>query len=370
MKHFSKVLSNLVVIFFLFSCSTSKHIDPSIHEALTDSENITEIRHKNLVALMVPLSGHAKHIGKSMLAAAELAIYDNEYADLTLEIIDTSSPEFDAKQVVQDLKSKNVNLILGPLFSAETIQVATFAKDADIAVLSFSNNVELSSKGVVVFGLTPYIQLKKIIDFGRKSDIEEFYLLLPDNQYGKMVEKSASYQGTVFKSYFYSDTNALSISFSNAIASIKQAPTTRKGLIFTESGANLETFSKLLGSEEKPENLTIFGFESWDEANVVKINNLNGSYFIKARTKEYKLFEEKYYAIYNSRPAYVASLAYDAVALSAQLIYHKIPPYFRNIIASGQRQGTSFTYHFNQNGITLYNLPIAKIENGSVLQLD
>src|SRR6266849_1343155 len=71
------------------------------------------------VALLVPLTGANAELGKAMLEAAQLALFNTESERLTLVPRDTAGTADGAANAAKSAISEGAQLILGPLLAAE-----------------------------------------------------------------------------------------------------------------------------------------------------------------------------------------------------------------------------------------------------------
>src|SRR4051812_36133710 len=91
------------------------------------------------VAVLLPLSGQEGTLGKQMLDAAQLAVFDFGDEGFTLLSYDTNAVG-GAVAAAQQALSDGAQLLIGPLFAAEVQQVAPVARERGIAVISFSSD--------------------------------------------------------------------------------------------------------------------------------------------------------------------------------------------------------------------------------------
>lgn len=134
------------------------------------------------VALLLPLSGREAALGKSMLDAAQLAVFDFGDDQFTLLPVDTEAAG--ALSAAQAAMDSGAQLILGPLFSRQVAEVARLAAPRSINVLTFSNDSSIAGGNVFVLGLPPGQAIRRAIDFAHVKGATAFAGLLPDDVYG------------------------------------------------------------------------------------------------------------------------------------------------------------------------------------------
>ena len=113
------------------------------------------------VAILLPLSGPRADIGQPMLQAAQLAM--DAQGGPPLDVKDTAGTPDGAAAAARAAVADGVGLILGPLTSAETAAVAPIARQANVAVLAFTNDPSQAQPGVWTLGITPGQQVRRLV---------------------------------------------------------------------------------------------------------------------------------------------------------------------------------------------------------------
>jgi ABC-type branched-subunit amino acid transport system substrate-binding protein len=134
------------------------------------------------VAILLPLSGPRADIGQTMLHAAQLAL-DGPGAP-PLDAKDTGGTPDGAAAAAQAAIAEGAGLILGPLTSQETAAVAPVARQANVAVLAFTNDPTQAQPGVWTLGITPAQQVRRLVAAAQAQGRSQFAALLPDTEFG------------------------------------------------------------------------------------------------------------------------------------------------------------------------------------------
>jgi branched-chain amino acid transport system substrate-binding protein len=137
------------------------------------------------VAILLPLSGRMAEIGKPMLSGAQLAL-SIPGAPL-LDVKDTGGTADGAAQAAQQAIEGGDKIILGPLTSAETAQVAPIARRASVPVLAFTNDQGQAQPGVWTLGITPGQQIRRLVGAVNAAGKGPIAALLPDDDFGKAM---------------------------------------------------------------------------------------------------------------------------------------------------------------------------------------
>ena len=119
-------------------------------------------------------------IGQAMLQAAQLAIKVGP----PLDVKDTAGTPEGAAAAARAAVADGVGLILGPLTSAETAAVAPIARQANVAVLAFTNDPSQVQPGVWTLGITPAQQVRRLVAATTAQGKSQFAALLPDTDFG------------------------------------------------------------------------------------------------------------------------------------------------------------------------------------------
>src|SRR5579863_5945439 len=107
------------------------------------------------VALLVPLTGANADLGKAMLEAAQLALFNTESERMTLVPRDTGGTVDGAANAARSVIAEGAQLLIGPLLAAEVEAVKPLARDAKINVIAFSTATQLAGGNVFLMGFQP-----------------------------------------------------------------------------------------------------------------------------------------------------------------------------------------------------------------------
>lgn len=356
---FSNLLTSLILVCILTNCASDK--------SLSDKKELRD--KKQSIALLLPLSGKSKEIGKAALNSAEFGIFKNQNNNISLEVVDTNSPSFNSKDIILECEKQKIKLILGPLFFEESKKLTQEAKNSGITILSFSNNEKIATDNTIMFGLSPENQAESIVSHANdQNNVQEFYLLLPNSLYGELLDKTLQHvihennSKAIIHSDFYSSEESMKSIIENFIEKINIDPFKNKALIFPEGGDNLKIFADIINEFEYDSSiLHIYGFDKWDEVNLAELEQLDKAYYINKKSNNYKKFEQEFYQNFGYKPPFIAVHVYDAVSLASSLIQQKQALTFTSIVNQENFSGISFNYNFDKNGIVKYQLPLIRI---------
>ena len=146
------------------------------------------------VAFLAPLSGPNAPLGQAMLNAAQMALFELGGAqegsggrEIALAPRDTGGTPAGAQQAVQDAMEAGAQLILGPLFSSEVEAIAPLARSRGVPVVAFTNDYAVAGDGVYIIGITPELQVERMVKYAASRGATRFAALVPESVYGKRL---------------------------------------------------------------------------------------------------------------------------------------------------------------------------------------
>jgi len=310
------------------------------------------------VALMLPLSGRNGPIGKAMLDAAQLALFD--FADPRFELLplDTKGTSRGAAIAAQNAIGDGASLILGPLLASSVGAVAPAARAANVPVIAFSNDSTVAGQEVYTMGFLPAAQVARVTRYANQQGITRFAALAPDTAYGRRVvkalEKTVAALGASVVQVQYYDPFAQD--FTDPVRVLANYDERRKALIdqrkqleaeggevalkalkrlknlqtigdlpfeallVADGGKRLQSVAALLPFYDiDPGKIRMLGTGQWDEPGIGKEPALVGGWYAAPQPAARHEFETQYRDIYGQTPPRLVTLAYDATALAAVL---------------------------------------------------
>lgn len=137
-------------------------------------------------ALLLPLTGPQAAVGRAMLDAASLAVFQHN-APLVLLPKDTGGTPAGAAAAAQAALAEGASIILGPLFAGETAAVGPVARGAGVNVLAFTTDAGAARDNVFVLGQLPGPAVRRVVAAARAAGAERFAAIVPDTPYGRIV---------------------------------------------------------------------------------------------------------------------------------------------------------------------------------------
>ena len=310
------------------------------------------------VGLLVPLTGPSAPIGEALLNAAQMALFDVGDERFVLQVYDTQGVPEEAQATASLAISQGVQLLLGPVFSAEVIAAAPDAADAGVNIIAFSTDPAVASARVFVMGFLVKEQVRQIIEYAGTQGHLNYAILAPNSAYGKaVVDAMARYVpnagGRITDVAFYdpsgSDLNAVvrhladfdqrqadleeqKAELESKEDEVSQLALERLGLLDTigevefdaillpEQGVRLTQAATLLPFfDVDPGRVQLLGTIAWNTLGLGREPVMVGGLYPAPQPESTRRFSARYRDLHGQAPPSIATHSYDAVALAAVL---------------------------------------------------
>jgi ABC-type branched-subunit amino acid transport system substrate-binding protein len=341
------------------------------------------------VALLVPLSGPNAALGKAMLDAAQLALFDAGGEQLTLVPRDTKGTPAGAADAARSAVAAKVDLILGPLLAAEVEAAKPIARDAGINLIAFSTATDLAGGGAYLIGFLPRQEVLREVAYARQRGVGRFAALVPNTPYGHLMvdalrDAAAASGGTVTKVAFFdpqagdlATTVAVLLPAGPAAAPQAEGPTDAPlaapppaipgfdALLLPEGGDQLRDIARRLAAAGLDSKATrLLGSGLWDVPGVGREPALDGGWFAASPPDARRDFQRRFRETYGAEPPRLASLGYDAAALAAATASGKYGrPFSREAIENPDGfHGVDGLFRFTPDGLVQRTLAVLQVE--------
>jgi ABC-type branched-subunit amino acid transport system substrate-binding protein len=348
------------------------------------------------VAILLPLSGRDAAIGRALLDAAELAVFDFGDENFVLDPYDTESKG--AAAAAQQALNDGAQLILGPLFARSVGEVAAAARARNVNVVSFSNDRQVAGAGVFVMGLPPSEAVARAVTHARAQGMTRFAALLPQDALGNRVGGAlqaiaGKLDAEVVKVEYY-DPSAPDVS--NAVKRVadferrrsafgREQPSlaSRQGrgpgqaagetgyeaLVMADGGARLRAIAPLLPFYDiDPAHVRLIGTPAWEDPSLATEPALVGAWFAAPDPAGRAAFERKYREAYGRSAPRIATLAYDATGLAAVLARVSATPDFSaaSLTAPSGFAGIDGIFRFGPDGVVERGLAVLQLDRRAI----
>ena len=309
------------------------------------------------VALLLPLSGHQKDVGRALLEAAQMALFDIDHPAVALMPFDTRGTADGAALAAEAAVRGGAHLILGPLLRQSVVAAAPIARGSDIDLVAFSTDRSLAGNGVFLLAFLPYQQIERVVSFAVEQGHERFAALIPDNAYGRIVleafyEVTEAYGaevtaveiypmdlsklfGPVRRLADYDRRRAALLARRRALEALGDDADARlelreldkfdtlgepdfEAILIPEGGQMLQALIPVLPYFDiDPMTVQFLGTGLWDDPVLLREPVLAGSWFAGPPPGSASAFAARFADHYGRQPPRIASLAYDAMLIAA-----------------------------------------------------
>lgn len=265
---------------------------------------------------------------EGMLAAIELALFDHAGEEFLLILEDTRGSVDRAYEVSESFRSKEVDMVFGPLFGANVPVMREGLSGTGAPIIAFSNDSAVAGGGAWLASIAPEEEVRSITRYAASRGYTSFAYFGPNSELGQKVQRTleaeARAQGGQFiASAFYLSTSLNPDTEARAFAQTVMGAVERGeqvAVLVPERGNRLRRIAPLLAYEGVDTRIVkMIGLSSWDDPNVWREPSLNGAWFPSAPSLEVQDFETRYQRQYGQAPSSLGAVAYDAAALSMAL---------------------------------------------------
>jgi ABC-type branched-subunit amino acid transport system substrate-binding protein len=307
------------------------------------------------VALILPLSGQGQGAvaGQSLRNAAELALTEFQNPDVTILVKDDRGTPEGAREAATQALAEGAELIVGPLFAGSVQAAGQVARQGGRPVIAFSTDASVATRGVYLLSFLAQAEVDRIVDYAASQGKRSVAALIPDTTYGSVVE-----------------------------AQFREA-TARRGLRVValerypagQPQAAVERIAPLIGGAApqalqtarfNPQQVKPLGTGVWNEPRAFALPALQGGWFASPDNRGFNAFAARYRARFNTDPTRLATLAYDAVSLSAALARTQGSQRFSEAVLTNPSgfAGADGVFRFRLDGLNDRSLAVQEIRGG------
>ncbi len=341
------------------------------------------------VAILLPLSGKNAKLGQSMLNAAQMALFDIGYNNFELLPKDTKGTPQGARSAARSAIKDGAQLVLGPVFSPSVKAARQVTQSANINMIAFSTDWTLANNKTFLIGFLPFDQIERVIRYASFNGYKRIGVISPINSYGngvvsayQEIAQNANIKSSRIERFSPQDTNLSYIMRKFSDYDSRKANNNKFGapydaVLMPVGGPMARELGSFLNHYDlPPRTVKRLGTGLMDNKALAQDRTLNGAWFAAPDPQYRKKFERRYLATYKSIPPRIASLAYDATALSATLarigLKNKNRPAFNHSAITNPNgfSGVDGIFRFRHDGIVERGLAIMEYRNGHIVVID
>ncbi len=338
-----------------------------------ENDNFRDKTKTNIrVGVLAPFSGEYKKLGESIKNTALMALYEISSDKVIIQFYDTKGSEEGAKQAINEAINQNIDIVIGPVFSYETLAIKNIAKNAGIDVLAFTSDPNVLGDGVYTLALLLPPQIERIVSYACELGKKDFAVLTQNNEYGKMIVNAAinaafecKNNAQILNVGYYSSKQGDMVSVIKELAGDRSLfvdnlrkqqkgegeysigykrpenqeeeidiltvykdttdiPLTFDAILIADEGSNLRSLAAVLNYYDITNEEALFlGTQQWSDPNLAKEKALVGGLYPEIPIAGFSEFANRYKKIYGTYPPRIASQAYDGIALVSVLANNK-----------------------------------------------
>ena len=387
LKPLKLVLIRLVginVVILLLGCNIQTPSNLTITEKIKGKSKDPPIK----VALLVPLESPSKstsELAEHIINAAKLAVTDFPESNLQLSVYPTSGIEELAVKAAETALKMESQIIVGPLFSEETVAVREHLESQDIKIISLSNDPKIAGGGVFVLGTTFDTISDRLVKFAVRKRLNRIAIVGPAGNIGfngiSSVEKAIEDNGAIVSTISRYPLEVQGITtvapsiFKNLVATDTQA------IIFTDTPTRGLPFISeqiyRLFEKNKKSPPQFLGITRWDGAKqMLDEQSLDGGWFVIPKQIEKNHFYKRYIEKFGIKPTELSILSYDAIAIISNLVLKSrkvktVDPFTHESFTDAEGFVTkNGIIRFDSNGTSVRPLDIVQVVSGSYKIID
>ena len=345
------------------------------------------------VGLLVPLSGTHGNLGRELLDAASLALFDIGRDDIELVVADTG--DGDAQRAARQVLAARVDVVIGPLFARSVQDAAPVLRASGRNTFVLSSDLGVAEPGIFVMGHASENQVERLVAHAVTAGHLRFAVLAPHSAYGeRMAEalrKAAREAGGLVTAEVFHDPDGAGIDESVlklADTPVRQSDVDAALAALRDSGnlaaelaierlsgpGRLRAFDALLVPESGPlmqriaawmgyhdidsSDIQLLGLESWNDPALFREPVMNGAWFAIPPDSGRNILLKRFREIFGYETKSPVTLAYDAMALVSALAAGNVE---RSITDWRGFGGLDGPFRFNSDGRSERQLAIMRI---------
>ena len=365
------------------------------------SNSIFAEENKVKIGLLVPLSGDNAELGKQIIKATRMALFDINSEKIEIFPKDTGSDPNKTLRSAIELNNLGINLVIGPVF----FDNLTYLNEVkDVTFLSLTNKTLGLPSNVISTGINSTSQLNTIKDFVGLSEIKKSIFLIPNLSYNLEIKQGIKNSNIkTLKKYFY-DIEPTKLT--KQIEKITNYDTRKQNLIdeitrlensedlnkeqkiknlekkYTIGNVNFDSviiadfdeslksvITSLLYADISPKDKYIITLNQWFDESLLKETNSQPIYYPSVNKKNLEEFEKKFFKHFGHNPNHISLLTYDLVGLIYYLsLKNEVTKINKAFNAKNSFKGKIGVFEIKDNKIN-HRLNFYKIEDGLVKEI-
>ena len=359
----------------------------------------TEDKNQELlkIGVLAPFSGELRELGEEILYSINIALHDLGDPKIKIFPEDSGSKNEKLTNACEKFQNNGIRIVIGPVEAKFTNKL--FACQ-DLVFISLSNMSSNINKNVLMLGINLESQLLSIKNFIKKEKRKKTVILFPKNNYTKHIEKNISlvnFENSKIYKYDQDpekltkqiekvtnykqrkinlDSRVKKLEKSDDLKDLKELNKLKQkytlgkvnfdSIIILDFGDSLKSvLTSLAYTDVSDEEILIITSNQWFDQSLFEETSIKNFYFPSINYKNFKIFNDSFYNIYNYKPTEISILSYDAVGL----IYYAWKrsgeiKSINNFNFKKDIKGKAGKFNISENKV-IQKLNIYKIDNGN-----
>lgn len=283
------------------------------------------------IGMLLPLSGFGSlaQTARGLKQGGELALFEFDTPLVQLIVKDDKGTAQGAAEAAAEALQEGAEILVGPLTGEATAAVAPVAKQANVPVLSLSNDRRVAGPGVYMMSVAPEQEVERIVGYAAREGKRRFAALVPEDGYGQVIE--AAFHRAVQR-------------HGGSVAGVTRYPLAANAMLApvraladglrqsADSTLPVDTLLVAGGEEMLPQidpiltytgirsgAVQLIGTGAWDFPNAGRAQAFVGGWYPGADPHGWRDYVQRFSRTFGRPPPRLSSLAYDAVSLAITL---------------------------------------------------
>ena len=290
------------------------------------------------LGVFLPRTGTNQIYGQQIGEGLEMALFQLANPAIELIYYDTGSDDPIEKLGAQAL-ADDIDIAIGPLFSANAERLLPSLRPAMIPILSLSNNQTIAQPGLWVMGLVPEQQIDSQIAGAIAANYDEFAILSEQSAFGDQLTShivgrlgdfglnaanllsvnstvSADDEGLIAALKGFTDYQPLQ---EDELIEDRPAP---YDVLILAGGADfiLKVAPLLSYYDLGPDRVLYLGTDLWSNPALAREPSLQGAFITALDPALSAAFASRHKQIYQTMPSLLSQLGFDVMAVAAQAV--------------------------------------------------
>ena len=232
-------------------------------------------------------------------------------------------------------------------------------------MIAFSTDASVAAPGVYLLSFLIESYVDRIVQYSVSNGKKSFAVMAPQNDYGNIAVDRFQQTAAGVNAQIVVTARYGAGQMATAAQQVAAVQGQIDALFIPEQADAMQAVANALSSNSVKTQL--LGTGVWNDPRVLKIPQMQGAWFSAPDNSGFNAFAQRYKAKFNSEPARLATLAYDATTLAAALARNGGPdPYSERALTNPSGfSGADGVFRFRPDGTNERGLAVIEIDGGA-----